>query len=79
MIYVAQTILSDSWLKQYPWFIDGYDYALTQNRAIPAMSSIEPESLFFAVSAIIRGAYNEGHTIETILENKKGIPWHGGV
>lgn len=62
MIFVAQEITTESWLRKDPrfaWFVKGYEYAATQTRAIPALASIEPELLYFAVDAIMRANKEE--------------------
>jgi hypothetical protein len=55
---IPPDISDDSWLNrpEYAWFKKGYDYACTQNQAIPAICQVRPESLFHAVAAILRGA-----------------------
>lgn len=55
-ISVANEIEPNSWLNEekYDWFRKGYQYALTQNRSIAAMSSASPEDLYFFVSSILR-------------------------
>jgi hypothetical protein len=55
-ISVANEIQPNSWLNEekYDWFKKGYQYALTQNRSIAAMSSASPEDLYFFVSSILR-------------------------
>lgn len=57
-VHYLQRIAEDSWLNdpQYAWFVEGYEYAQTQTRAIEALSACSPEALYFAVWAIIRGA-----------------------
>ena len=57
-IYTPRRIRPDSWLHadRFRWFRDGYAYAGTQTRAIEALSEVEPEALYFAVWAIMRGA-----------------------
>lgn len=58
MFLYPNDIKPDSWLNdpKYKWFIDGYLYAMTQNKAIPTLFMMEPEDLYFAVVAIMRGA-----------------------
>jgi hypothetical protein len=57
-IYMAQEIPADSWLREpeYAWFLNGYRYAATQTRAIPALANTDPHDLYFAVWSIMRGA-----------------------
>jgi hypothetical protein len=58
MVHIAQEIREDSWLHEdrFAWFRKGHGYASTQTRAFPALSQVSPEALYFAVSAIMRGA-----------------------
>lgn len=56
-LHIANKIDENSWLNdpKYKWFVEGYNYATTQSRAIPTLAAVIPEDLFFAVSAILRG------------------------
>ena len=58
IIHMAQGIPEDSWLRdeRRKWFMEGYGYAATQTRAIPALSQVDPHDLYCAVWAIMRGA-----------------------
>ena len=51
MIVSAPIISKDSWLNHsdYAWFRDGYEYASTQNRAIPGLAAVSPEQLYHTV------------------------------
>lgn len=57
-VHMAQGIAPESWLNepQHAWFRDGYRYAATQSRAIPALSKCSAEEIEAAVWAIMRGA-----------------------
>src|ERR1035437_7052067 len=58
-VQIAQGVKTTSWLydnESYEWFVQGYEYASGQTRAIPALSQVSPEDLYFAVTAIMRGA-----------------------
>lgn len=48
----------EHWLRapERQWFRDGWGYAQTQTRAIPALSKCSAEELYFAVWSILRGA-----------------------
>lgn len=50
------------------WFVDGHAYAATQTRAIPALSQVSPEALYFAVWAIMHGAEMAGHLKVTMTD-----------
>ncbi len=57
-IMIAKEVSKDSWLNEerFKWFLEGYRYASSQTLAIPTLAAIDPEDLYFAVSAILRGA-----------------------
>lgn len=55
---MAQGIGAGSWLNRpgHEWFHDGYEYAATQTRAIPALSKCSAEEIEAVVWAVMRGA-----------------------
>lgn len=55
---IPHEITDDSWLNrpEFAWFKQGYQYACTQNQAIPMLCQGSPEFLFHTVAAIMRGA-----------------------
>lgn len=56
-LQIANGISKESWLndENYAKFVAGYEYAMTQTRAIPALSKCSPEEMYFAWSLINRG------------------------
>lgn len=56
---MAKPFPEEGWLNdpRHAWFKAGYEYAMTQTMAIPALSQTTPEDLWSAVTAILRGAY----------------------
>lgn len=88
-ILFPNKIREDSWIMTDPrfeWFKEGYYYAMTQTRAIPALAKVDPEELFFAVSAILRGVKLAGKELpkdmliktfvidgETFFESREGL------
>ena len=73
-IILPQQIDDDSWLheERFKWFLEGYRYATTQTRAIPALVKVSPEELYFAVSAIIRGSKRAGAAIPNCGDTAAG-------
>ena len=61
-VHFPNFIAADSWLRRdaYRWFVEGYDYALTQDCAIKTLAAVEPEELYGAVSSVLRGARRAG-------------------
>jgi hypothetical protein len=64
-IYTPQPIKEDSWLhnSEHKWFRDGYAYASAQTKTIPALASVTPEDIHYALMLILRGAKREGHRV----------------
>lgn len=62
-IALANPLSPTSWLNdpRFRWFRDGYLYAQMQTRAIPALASVSPEDLYFAVVSVLHGAKRAGH------------------
>lgn len=54
----ARGIPNDHWLNdaRFAWFKRGYEYASTQTKAIPALAQSNAGHLYFALTAIMRGA-----------------------
>ena len=69
-VMMANTIKPDSWLndERYEWFRTGYNYAANSTNAIPALSKVSPEELYYAVTSILYGA--EGDIPYTSREKK---------
>lgn len=62
-IYIAPGIKEDSWLnrgdEEFEEFKKGYAYASAQTMAIPGLSKLSPEDLYYVWSAIKRGIEND--------------------
>lgn len=56
-LITAPQISKDSWLNdsEYANFVAGYEYAMTQTRAIQGLSKVAPEQAYFIYEAIKRG------------------------
>lgn len=54
-VKMARGIGASSWLhdQQFQWFRDAYAYASTQTQAIPGLSDVSPEDLYYIVQAFL--------------------------
>ena len=72
--HAAEPLKPESWITTDPrfkWFMEGYRYASTQTMAIPTLSKVSPEDLYFAVYAVLRGAgLSEGVDARELADNE---------
>ncbi len=54
----VQAIPNGHWLKkpEYDWFVNGFNYACTQNAVIPALAKLEHAEIYYLLGAIIKGS-----------------------